>query len=57
MADQLHTTAEAGGILKGLGILLKTKAAAHLIPCAFVGQHLRFSDDHIAEIMKAGERV
>ncbi len=35
---------------------LKTKAAARLIPCTFIGKHLRFSDDDIAEIMKAGAR-
>jgi hypothetical protein len=27
-----------------------------LIPCTFIGKHLRFSDDDIAEIMKAGAR-
>jgi len=27
-----------------------------LIPCTFVGKHLRFSDEDIAEIMKAGAR-
>jgi hypothetical protein len=35
---------------------LKTKAAARLIPCTFVGKHLRFSDDEIAGIVKAGAR-
>ena len=35
---------------------LKTKAAARLIPCTFIGKHLRFRYDDIAEIMKAGER-
>ena len=54
MASQLHTVAEAAGILKVRESWLKTKAAARLIPCTFVGKHLRFSDDDIAEIMKAG---
>jgi hypothetical protein len=27
-----------------------------LIPCTFVGKHLRFSDGDIAEIMRAGAR-
>jgi hypothetical protein len=56
MADQLHTAAEAAGILKVRESWLKTKAAARLIPCTFVGKHLRFSDGDLAEIMKAGAR-
>jgi hypothetical protein len=56
MADQLHTPAEAAGILKVRESWLKTKAAARVIPCTFIGKHLRFSDDDIAEIMKAGAR-
>src|SRR5882757_2183578 len=56
MADQLHTPAEATGILKVRESWLKTKAAARVIPCTFIGKHLRFSDDDIAEIMKAGAR-
>jgi hypothetical protein len=56
MADQLYTAAEAAGILKVRESWLKTKAAARLIPCTFIGKHLRFSDDDIAGIMKAGAR-
>lgn len=56
MADQLYTTAEAASILKVRESWLKTKAAARLIPCTFIGKHLRFSDDDIAEIMKVGAR-
>jgi len=41
---------------KNLGGPYKTKAAARLIPCTFIGKHLRFSGDDIAEIMKAGAR-
>ena len=41
----LHTVAEAAGILKVRESWLKTKAAARLIPCTFIGKHLRFSDD------------
>ena len=54
MASQLHTVAEAAGILKVRESWLKTKAAARLIPCTFIGKHLRFSDEDIAEIMRAG---
>jgi excisionase family DNA binding protein len=56
MAGQLHTVAEAAAILKVRESWLKTKAAARSIPCTFVGKHLRFSDDDIAGIMKAGAR-
>lgn len=56
MAGQLHTAAEAAGILKVRESWLKTKASARLIPCTFVGKHLRFSDDDIAGIMRAGAR-
>lgn len=56
MAGELHTVAEAAGILKVRESWLKTKAAARLIPCTFVGKHLRFSDSDIAEIMRAGAR-
>jgi len=56
MAGQLHTAAEAAGILRVRESWLKTKAAARLIPCTFIGKHLRFSDDDIEEIMKADTR-
>ena len=56
MVSQLYTAAEAAGILKVRESWLKTKAAARMVPCTFVGKHLRFSDDDIAEIMKAGAR-
>jgi excisionase family DNA binding protein len=56
MADQLYTAAEAASVLKVRESWLKTKAAARLIPCTFIGKHLRFSYDDIAEIMKAGAR-
>jgi hypothetical protein len=56
MADQLYTAAEAASILKVRESWLKTKAAARLIPCTFIGKHLRFSDDDIVGIMKGGAR-
>ncbi len=57
MTGELHTAAEAARILKVRESWLKTtKASARLIPCTFVGKHLRFSDDDIADIMRAGER-
>lgn len=56
MTSELHTVAEAAAILKVREPWLKTKAAARLIPCTFVGKHLRFSDSDIADIMRAGAR-
>jgi hypothetical protein len=56
MADELHTAAEAAGILKVRESWLKSKAAARLVPCTFIGKHLRFSNDELAEIMIAGSR-
>ena len=35
---------------------LRGKAAARAIPCTFVGKHLRFSDDDIAQIVAEGAR-
>jgi hypothetical protein len=56
VAGELHTPAEAANILKVRESRLRTKASARLVPCTFVGKHLRFSDEDIAEIMKAGAR-
>ena len=53
---QLHTPAEAAEILKIRESWLRTKAAARAIPCTFIGKHLRFSDDDIAQIMAEGAR-
>jgi hypothetical protein len=38
------------------GRALRAKAAARAIPCTFIGKHLRFSDDDIAQIMAEGAR-
>src|ERR1700734_894323 len=56
MGGELHTVAETAQILKVRESWLKTKASARLVPCTFVGKHLRFSDDDIAEIMRVGAR-
>ena len=52
----LHTPAEAAQILSIRESWLRGKAAARAIPCTFVGKHLRFSDDDIAQIMAEGAR-
>src|SRR5690348_16529618 len=51
---QLHTPAEAAEILRIRESWLRAKAAARAIPCTFIGKHLRFSDDDIAQIMAEG---
>ena len=53
---QLHTPAEAAEILRIRESWLRAKAAARAIPCTFIGKHLRFSDDDIAQIMADGAR-
>ena len=53
---QLHTPAEAAGNFNIRESWLRPKAAARVIPCTFVGKHLRFSDDDIAQIMAHGAR-
>jgi hypothetical protein len=56
MTGELHTVAETAQILKVRESWLKTKASARMVPCTFVGKHLRFSDDDIAEIVRVGAR-
>jgi excisionase family DNA binding protein len=56
MCERLHTPAEAAEILRVPESWLRTKVAARAIPCTFIGKHLRFSDDDIAQIMAEGAR-
>ncbi|MFF1607369.1 hypothetical protein ACFVYA_06260 [Amycolatopsis sp. NPDC058278] len=35
---------------------LRRKAGQRLIPCTFVGKHLRFSDEDLRAIVAAGRR-
>jgi hypothetical protein len=56
MAGQLHTVAETAEILKVPESWLKVKATARVIPCTFIGKHLRFSDQDISAIIAAGAR-
>jgi excisionase family DNA binding protein len=53
---QLYTPAEAARILKVRESWLRKKAAARLIPCTFVGRHLRFSEGDLEEIVRSGAR-
>lgn len=56
MCEQLHTPAEAAGILRVRESWLRTKATERAIPCTFIGKHLRFSESDIVQIKQAGAR-
>ena len=47
---------EAAGLLKVRESWLRKKAAARLIPCTYLGNHLRFSADDVAAIAAVGAR-
>jgi hypothetical protein len=47
---------EAAGLLKVRESWLRRKAAARLIPCTYVGKHLRFSAHDVAAIAAGGAR-
>ncbi len=53
---RLYTPAEAAQVLRVPESWLRKKAAARVIPCTFVGKHLRFSSADLAEIVEAGAR-
>lgn len=53
---QLYTPAEAAKMLKVRESWLRKKATARVIPCTFLGKHLRFSDEDIEAIITAGQR-
>jgi excisionase family DNA binding protein len=52
----LYTPAQAAQILKVPESWLRKKAAARVIPCTFVGKHLRFSSNDLSKIVDAGAR-
>ncbi|GAA2638147.1 hypothetical protein GCM10010411_92550 [Actinomadura fulvescens] len=53
---RVYTPAEAARLLKVSESWLRKKAAARVIPCTFFGKHLRFSEDDLAAIVRAGAR-
>lgn len=53
---KLHTPTEAADILAVRESWLRRKASQRLIPCTFVGKHLRFSDSNLAAITEAGQQ-
>lgn len=53
---RLHTPAEAAAMLQVRESWLRKKASARVIPCTFIGKHLRFSDQDITAIIAAGAK-
>lgn len=53
---RLHTPAEAAELLKVPESWLRKKVAARLIPCTFLGKHLRFSDEDLTKIVQSGAK-
>jgi excisionase family DNA binding protein len=52
----LYTPAEAAAQLAVPESWLRRKAGRRLIPCTFVGKHLRFSAANLAEIADTGSQ-
>ncbi|MEU8632691.1 helix-turn-helix domain-containing protein [Amycolatopsis sp. NPDC048633] len=55
-APLLYTPAAAAGRLTIGESWLRRKAGQRLIPCTFVGKHLRFTEDDLRAIVAAGRR-
>jgi excisionase family DNA binding protein len=53
---QLHTPGEAAEILTVKESWLRRKASQRLIPCTFIGKHLRFSTADLQQITEAGHQ-
>ncbi|MCP2339240.1 helix-turn-helix domain-containing protein [Actinomadura rupiterrae] len=56
-ALRLYTPAAAAELLQVPESWLRKKAGARLIPCTFVGKHLRFSEADLAAIVASGKRA
>jgi hypothetical protein len=52
----LYTPAEAAHLLRVRESWLRRRAAARLVPCTFLGKHLRFSPTDLATIVTAAAR-
>lgn len=50
----LLTPAQAAARLQVRESWLRAKVSARVIPCTFVGRHLRFSEQDLADIIDAG---
>ena len=56
-APLLYTPAEAAALLAVPESWLRRKAGRRLIPCTFLGKHLRFSPANLADITQAGTQA
>ncbi|WP_242907471.1 helix-turn-helix domain-containing protein [Actinomadura terrae] len=53
---RLYTPAEAAAMLRVRESWLRKKASARVIPCTFIGKHLRFSEHDVTAIVAAGAK-
>jgi excisionase family DNA binding protein len=53
-SPRLHTPGAAARLLSVPESWLRRKAGQRLIPCTFVGRHLRFSNSDLHAIIEAG---
>lgn len=56
MTEPLRTIAEAAAFLGIPETTLRDKVTARQVPHTRIGRHVRFSADHLAEIIAAGEQ-
>ena len=56
-APMVHTPAEAAAILRVRQSWLERQAAARRIPFTMLGGAYRFTDDHLAEIVRMNEKI
>jgi excisionase family DNA binding protein len=53
---QLYTAAQAAVVLQVSPSWLRKKASARVVPCTFIGRHLRFSAADLTAIVQEGAR-
>ena len=56
LQPRLLTIAEAATVLNVPESWLRTRVTARLVPFTLIGRHVRFSDEHLAAIISAGEQ-
>lgn len=54
--DPLYTLGEAAERLRVSPSWLKKRVSARAIPHTRIGRHIRFTDDHLAQIAASGEQ-
>lgn len=53
---RLWTIPEAAALLNVPENWLRKKVAAQAVPCTRLGKHVRFTDEHLDQIVEAGEQ-